>query len=128
MLHEAIIAAKYLELEDISLKVVNMPWLNRVDPEWLINELMYYSYIFILDDHSTVGGLGDFIIYNALSFGYNDNIYFKKFGLDEYPVCGTPQEVLKYHKLDGKSLAERIANKSIISFNNEVQYSVETPQ
>jgi hypothetical protein len=29
--------------------------------------------------------------------------------LKEYPECGTPLEVLEFHKLDGKSLAQRIS-------------------
>jgi transketolase len=32
-----------------------------------------------------------------------------KFAIDEFPACGTPKETLAYHKLDGRSLAERIA-------------------
>ena len=31
-----------------------------------------------------------------------------KFGVEGYPACGTPQEALRYHHLDGVSLAERI--------------------
>jgi len=31
-----------------------------------------------------------------------------KFAINEYPACGTPPEVLAYHKLDGKSLATAI--------------------
>jgi hypothetical protein len=31
------------------------------------------------------------------------------FGLSEIPACGQPQEVLKYHGLDAKSVAEKIA-------------------
>ena len=34
---------------------------------------------------------------------------FTNFGLKEYPECGTPLEVLEFHKLDGKSLAQRIS-------------------
>jgi len=31
-----------------------------------------------------------------------------KFAITDYPACGTPQEVLAYHKLDGKSIAASI--------------------
>ena len=31
------------------------------------------------------------------------------FGLEETPVCGTDEEVLRHHRLDGASLAEAIA-------------------
>jgi hypothetical protein len=32
----------------------------------------------------------------------------EKFGIDVIPACGTPPEALRYHQLDGESLAERI--------------------
>jgi transketolase len=31
-----------------------------------------------------------------------------KFAIEDFPACGTPKEVLAYHKLDGPSLAKRI--------------------
>jgi hypothetical protein len=31
-----------------------------------------------------------------------------KFAVEEHPACGTPPEALAYHKLDGKSLVDRI--------------------
>jgi hypothetical protein len=31
-----------------------------------------------------------------------------RFAVEGWPACGTPQEALKHHKLDGASLAERI--------------------
>ena len=37
------------------------------------------------------------------------NKEFTNLGLKEYPECGTPLEVLEFHKLDGKSLAQRIS-------------------
>ena len=40
-----------------------------------------------------------------------NNATFIKFGPNEFPACGTPEEVLKYHKLDEKSLALKIKNE-----------------
>jgi transketolase len=31
------------------------------------------------------------------------------FGVDGWPACGTPEEALRFHGLDGASLADRIA-------------------
>ena len=36
------------------------------------------------------------------------NQVLQKFGISEFPVCGTPDEVLKHHKLDHFSLASKI--------------------
>ena len=53
--------------------------------------------------------MGDRLL-NALNeIGEIADKEFTNFGLKEYPECGTPLEVLEFHKLDGKSLAQRIS-------------------
>jgi hypothetical protein len=32
-----------------------------------------------------------------------------KFAVEEHPACGTPQEALSFHRLDSKSLVERVS-------------------
>lgn len=109
LLHEALVAAGMLNKMEFGLRVVNFPWLNKVDKDWIGHLVEDYNKIFVLEDHSNFGGLGDTIL-NALVNNHDlGSRTFTKLGLDEYPECGTPLEVLEYHKLDGKSLAERIA-------------------
>lgn len=102
MLHEALAASELLERRGVALAVANMPWLNRVDPDWLAS-LAGYERLFVLEDHSPVGGLGD-ALRRALPGRPID-----VFGVEGWPVCGTPAEALRAHELDGASLAERIA-------------------
>lgn len=129
MLHEALLASEILEENDFGLKVVNMPWLNRIDDEWLKSQTEDYDKIFVLEDHSVFGGLGDQILYSLAKTGGLDGKLFEKFGLDEYPECGTPPEVLGYHRLDGKSLAERIAGGDIKSaLDSSENYTADAPQ
>ena len=59
MLHEALVAADYLKKIGFGLKVVNMPWLNKIDKDWLKKVVTDQKKIFVLEDHSAVGGLGD---------------------------------------------------------------------
>lgn len=99
MLHEALLASEILAKEKIKLKVVNMPWLNSVDTRWLEEVSAGITKVFVLEDHSLVGGLGDFLL-NYLAV--------KKFGVVGLPACGRPDEVLKFHGLDGATLAARI--------------------
>ena len=108
MLHEAFTAAEILEEHDFSLRVVNLPWLNRIDHEWLAETIGDCQTIFALDNHSEYGGLGDHLL-NAfmLSDSLRDKKLFK-FAVGEHPACGTPPEALAYHGLDGKSLANRV--------------------
>jgi transketolase len=108
MLHEALLAADILKEADFKLKVVNMPWLNRVDPKWLGDILGSCERVCVCDDHSPFGGLGDTILNALAASGFLGGRTFKKFAVEGYPACGTPQEVLRYHGLDGASLARRL--------------------
>ncbi len=106
MLNETLLAAELLEKENISLKVVDMPWLNRVDGQWLEDTAGDCKSIYVLDNHSTYGGLGDCLLNAVMSSKKLIEKKFQKLGIDEYPACGTPKETLAYHKLDGKSIAD----------------------
>jgi len=108
MLHEALLASRLLSESDISLKVVNMPWLNRVNREWLEEVTGESRFIFVMDNHSASGGLGDAILNTMVLSGGMRDKEFHKFAIEGYPECGTPAEVLRFHKLDGESVADRI--------------------
>jgi transketolase len=100
LLHEALLASELLAARGVSLAVVNMPWLNRFDPDWL-RELDAYEHVFVVEDHSPVGGLGD-----ALRRELQQEL--PVFGVEGWPACGTPAEALSEHGLDGESLVVRI--------------------
>jgi transketolase len=91
----------------------------------------------VLEDHSAIGGLGDRLLNQFVSISANlpdgsqvGGLEFINFGLTEYPECGTPLEVLEFHKLDGKSLALRISGKKDFEADVMVQqkYSSDAPQ
>ena len=109
MLHEVLTAAEILDKKGISVKVVNMPWINRVDKEWFLEVIKKDKPIFVVDNHSLYGGLGDYLL-NIL-IREKDKGKFYKLGIEGFPACGTPWEVLKYHGLDAESLAENILRK-----------------
>jgi len=108
MLHEALNAAEILAQLGFGLKVVNMPWLNRINRSWLKEAVGSCRKIFVLDDHSPVGGLGDAVLNALAEAGLLEARRFKKLGVEGYLACGTPQEVLRHHALDGESLAQRV--------------------
>ena len=108
MLHEALTAAELLSKDDLSLRVVNLPWLNRVDNKWLEETIGNCESLFTLDNHSQYGGLGDSLLTALMSTDALRNKRLIKFAIDEYPACGTPREVLAYHQLDGEHLTKRI--------------------
>lgn len=112
MLHEALSAAEILRQDNFHLKVVNMPWLNCVNTKWLSDVASSSPAIYVLEDHAPTGGLGDRILNALVSMPWFKGRYFKKMAVEGYPACGTPQEVLQYHRLDGASLATRILEKT----------------
>lgn len=106
MLHEALVARELLQQCRLTLKVVNMPWLNRVDASWLRQVIGDCEAIYVLEDHGPVGALGDCLT-NALVA--EDRLRpIRKCAVEGFPVCGTPLEALRAHRLDGASLVQRI--------------------
>jgi transketolase len=112
MLAEALLASDLLAARGFGLKVVNMPWLNRVSGDWLRQVVSAYRVVFILDDHGPVGGLGDFLLSSLNDLGLVGDLSVRKLAVDGYPACGTPAEVLRYHGLDGASLADLVLGES----------------
>ena len=108
MLHEALLASELLRPLGLRLCVVNMPWLNRIDSMWLSEMIASYSQIYVVEDHASVGGLGDLIRRSLAEVPGTDRVQLRVFGVDGFPACGRPGEVLAHHGLDGTSLAERI--------------------
>ncbi|MDL1942689.1 1-deoxy-D-xylulose-5-phosphate synthase [Chloroflexi bacterium CFX2] len=108
MLHEALLASELLAERGFGLSVVNMPWLNRVDVKWLTEILKPYSNIFILEDHHPAGGLMDNLLSVCAEHGLLNGKQMIKFAVEGYPACGTPQQALAYHELDGLSLSKRV--------------------
>ena len=106
-LAEAMAAAERLAMDGgPSVRVVNLPWLNRVDAGWLAEAVAGFDRVFVLDNHYSLGGLGGHVA--ILLAALPDGPRLHHFAIDEVPACGTNQQVLEFHNLDAESLAERI--------------------
>jgi transketolase len=106
MLAEAFRAAESLLARGRSLGVVNLPWLNRVDPDWLAATLRGHSRLFLIEDHYPQLGQSAFVTQALCTAGIS--IKTRIYGVDELPVCGQNDEVLEHHGLSAARLAERI--------------------
>ena len=102
LLHEALLGSERLAEQGIRLAVVNMPWLNYADLDWLTAEIAPYEHILVLDDHSPVGGLGD-TVRRAL-----DDRPVTVYGVEGWPACGTPEEA----SASTSSMAPRLRGES----------------
>jgi transketolase len=109
MLGEAVKAAKSLkESSRLGVKVVNLPWLNRIDHEWLKETVSDTKAVFTIDDHYLEGGQGERIA-AAIAESGMAGLKVTRFGINEIPACGQNGEVLSYHGLDKQSLVRRIS-------------------
>ncbi len=110
MLTQAVQAAEVLRRDHgVGLKVVNLPWLNRVDVAWLAEAVRDFKSIFTLDNHLVAGGQGDMLAARLAESGLLEGRRFRKLGLTDIPACGQNDEVLRAHRLDGDGLSMRVA-------------------
>jgi transketolase len=109
MLAQAVQAAALLAAQGIGLKVVNLPWLNAVDRDWLREMVAGYAYVFTLDNHYITGGQGERVLAELARLSLPGIRGVRSFGVTEIPRCGQNDEVLRAHRLDAESLAEAMA-------------------
>jgi transketolase len=109
LLTEAHRAALLLAERGIGLKVVNLPWLNRVDGDWLRETIEGYEHLFTLDNHYLIGGQGEFLLSQLTQLQLRRPPRAYQLGVTSVPACGTNDEVLRAHGLDADSLCEIIA-------------------
>ena len=105
MLPLALQAADLLQAKGIALKVVNLPWLNKVDKVWLSEAVDGATSLFTLDNHYRAGGQGQMLAAALAENGLMQGRALVRFGLDEVPECGRNDEVLAHHGLDAGTLA-----------------------
>src|SRR5207244_258395 len=94
----------------ISLKVVNLPWLNTVDTAWLHETVEGYPLVVTLDNHYVRGGQGEMVLSQVTRLGLPSPPRGLQLGVRAIPACGTNDEVLLHHGLDAASIADTIAS------------------
>ncbi len=109
LLGEALRAASRLESEDgISVRVVNLPWLNRLDHEWFASAVAGVEQVVALDNQYVHAGQGDMLGSALAGLHLDRPPAFHKMGLERLPASGQPDEVLRAHGLDADSLCQRV--------------------
>lgn len=108
MLTEAVKAADLLARRGIGVRVVNLPWLNRVDGDWLRAEVGDRRHVITIDNHYVRGGQGDVVLSALAELGLS-GVAARKFGLTAVPPSGSNAEVLAAVGLDAAHLIDGIA-------------------
>jgi transketolase len=101
-------AAELLAADGIELTVVELPWLNRADPEWLAQLAGRARSLTVVENHYTQGGQADTVARALLELALDTVPRFHGIGLTEVPRCGTEAEALAAHGLDAAALAEAL--------------------
>jgi 1-deoxy-D-xylulose-5-phosphate synthase len=92
----AINIARKLEKLGYKSTVVNMRFVKPIDRDYLINNCSKFNYIFTLEDHSLLGGLGSAIIEITNDEGLKLKNPVTRFGLkDEFISHGSQKEQLE---------------------------------
>jgi transketolase len=89
-----------------SVRLVNLPWLNRVDPRWLREVVGGRRYILTLDNHYLKGGQGEMLATAIAELALEPTPRVLRVGVTALPECGTNDEVLAHHRLDVASLVK----------------------
>jgi len=109
MLANAFEAAALVETDTgAGIRVVNLPWLNRVDPAWLREVIGTCRSIVTLDNHYIRGGQGEMIAAAVAELALQPPVRVLRIGVTELPECGTNDEVLSYHRLDVAGLVTAV--------------------
>ena len=99
-------AADELAAQGISAAVIDLPWLNRIDDEWVRKELGAFKHIVTLDNHYLEFGQGVMVAAAVARAAVRAEV--TPIGLKEIPACGSNADVLAYHGLDGSSIARTV--------------------
>ena len=109
MLSEAFLAAGLLELRGLSLAVIDLPWLNSIDNDWLAAALRDMAQLFLVEDHYPELGQSAFVMRALSEIG--SSIRTHVYGVEGVPACGQNAEVLDHHGLSAARLAARIRSE-----------------
>jgi transketolase len=104
-------AADQLAEQGVSAAVIDLPWLNRVDDEW-VKTLGAYKQILTLDNHYVELGQGVMVAAALARNGVRSGV--SSIGLTEIPACGSNADVLAYHGLDAAGIAKAVLNRSAV--------------
>ena len=87
-------------------RLVLLPWLNRVDPDWLRTVTADAATVVTIDDHYLEGGQGVMLGDALQAQQFTGRVVH--LGVDRIPSCGANHEVLADHGLDAAGIARAI--------------------
>lgn len=116
MVQESLKAAKKLEEQGISAKVINIHTIKPIDKDIIINAAKQTKAIVTAEEHSIIGGLGSAVL-ETLSEAYP--VPVKRVGvMDTFGESGQPKDLLEKYNLTDKSIVEACIEVIKLKNNN----------
>jgi transketolase len=106
-LHEALEAARSLEAEGISVRVVDCYSIKPIDAETLRDAVSQTGLLVTVEDHWSEGGLGDAVL-AALAVGGDLSGRVVKVAVTQMPGSGTPEELRDWAGISASAIADRV--------------------
>lgn len=99
-------AAKLLEKDGINARVINIHTIKPIDKEIIIKAAKETKYIFTIEEHSIIGGLGEAVCSVLCE---NNPTYVKRIGINDiFGQSGAAEELLKHYKLDDVGIYQTV--------------------
>ena len=103
---EAIKAKEELEKQGVWVRVIDVHTIKPLDKEMIIKCAKETKKLISLEDHNIIGGLGS-AISEVLTENYPQKL--ERMGIkDTFGKSGKAEELIKYYKLDSKSIIEKV--------------------
>lgn len=117
LLHHTIEAAKLLEKEGISARVLDMASIKPLDKDAVIKAAEETGALLTVEEHSIYGGLGATVSQIAAE---NHPVPVKCLGLpDEYLVTGNSLELFAHYHLNGEGIAQ--SARELLAFKRSLR-------
>ena len=99
-------AAKLLEADGISARVINIHTIKPIDEELLVKAAKETGRVVTVEEHSIIGGLGGAV---CEVLAEQAPVPVKRLGIrDEFGESGVAEELLKKHGLDGEGIYQTV--------------------
>lgn len=100
-------AAERAAGQGVSVRVLDMHTIKPLDEEAVLSAIRDTRRIITVEDHSTIGGLGDAVA--AVIARSGKGCAFRKLGYqDEFSIVGYPEDLLHVYKIDADGIMESI--------------------
>jgi len=94
---------------DYNVRVINIPTLKPIDEEIIIESAKTSEYLFTVEDHSIIGGLGS-AVSEVLTDKYPKRV--TRIGLNDiFPESAPPSELYEKYGLSAKQITKRILSE-----------------